>query len=414
MSDTPTEDEQPEEPQAASWLASAIISVGILGVAGGLAAFTFMTEPTAKKSGATKKTAMLVDVVGVERGTYRPRIVAQGTVEPAREILLRPQVGGRVISIAEELTPGGFIEEGERLLTIESADFRHTLAQRRSDLRQAKSDLAVERGRHDAAEAEYDYVDEEISAENEALLLREPQLEAAKERVRAAEAAVEQAKLNLSRTTVEAPFDAHILRREVNVGSQIAPSDNIARLVGVDSYWVGVELPLSKLRWVSFAEGENAGSAVEIRNRQAWAKDALREGRLYKKVGALDDDTRMARVLASIPDPLARSEAAAGKPELTIGEYVEVTIHGNELEGVVRLSRDYVRKDDTVWVMEDGKLRIRDLDIATRDGQFAYVTGGLKDGARVVTSTISTVSDGAPLRTGPESSSSNGSEDGSE
>jgi RND family efflux transporter MFP subunit len=385
-----------DEPTTASWVISILVSLAILGGAAFLLYTIFTTEPTAKKGGATKKTAMLVDVVEVDRGSYRPQIVAQGTVEPARDIELRPQVGGKVTSVADELTPGGHVEAGERLLQIEAQDFRNTLAQRKSELRQAETELAVERGRHDAAKAEYDYLSEkDLPPKNKSLLLREPQLEAAKQRVNAAKAAVDQARLNLRRTSVEAPFDAKIVRRDVNLGSQISPSDSIARLIGTETYWVGVELPLSKLRYVSVDRAEDEGSIVEIRNRQAWPADSHRSGRLYKKVGVLDEDTRMARVLAAIPDPLALED---DKPELVVGEFVEVTIAGNEMKDAVRLDRDYVREDETVWVMEDEKLRIRDVDIAVRDARYAYITDGLADGAKVVTTNISTVTDGAALR----------------
>ncbi|WP_222615248.1 efflux RND transporter periplasmic adaptor subunit [Persicimonas caeni] len=416
MSDIQPQDMQPDqepapdatapsekEHKSGSWKLTLLICVVILAAAGGIVALTFSTEPTAQKSGATKKTAMLVEVTSVERGDYRPEIVAQGTVEPAQDVVLRPQVGGRITELAPAFTPGGYVAQGDLLVRIEPADFRHVLAQRKSDLRQALSELAVEKGRTEAAKVEYDYIDEELEPENEALVLRKPQLEAAKERVSAARAAVEQAELDLRRTSVEAPFDAHIIRRDANVGSQVSPNESIGRLVGVDEYWVGVELPLSKLRWVEVARnGEDSpeGSKVRVRNRQAWPKDAFRTGHLFRTVGALDAQTRMARVLATIPDPLARQSTDDGQPKqpLMIGEFVEVTIEGKPVDNVVRLDRDYVRANDTVWVMKDGKLEVRPVDIAVRDAQYAYITDGLDDGEQVVTTNLSTVVDGSPLR----------------
>ncbi len=51
-------------------------------------------------------------------------------------------------------------------------------------------------------------------------MLREPQLVAAKSKVEAAEAAVRQAQLDLSRTTIQAPFRAQVINRSVDVGSE--------------------------------------------------------------------------------------------------------------------------------------------------------------------------------------------------
>jgi RND family efflux transporter MFP subunit len=365
--------------------------------AGGLAAVWFFTEPTAKRSGASKKTAMLVDVVEVNRGTYRPNIAAQGTVEASKDIVLRPQVGGLIEDLDSSFVPGGQLDKGEQLLRIQQADYRNTLAQRKSELREAQSQLAVEKGRHQAAMAEYERFGEKLPPEKKARVLRKPQLQAAKERVNAARAAVDQAKLDLRRTTVEAPFDARVIRRDINVGSEVAQGDSLGRLIGIDEYWVGVEFPLSKLQWLRFPGKENEGARAKIRNQEAWPAKTHRTGRLFKRVGVLDEDTRMARVLVAVDDPLALDKDSE-KPPLTIGEFVEVEIRGKKLQNVMRLDRDYLRQDETVWVMEDEKLRVKEVDVVVRDEHHAYISEGLTDGAKVVATNISTVVEGAPLR----------------
>jgi hypothetical protein len=81
-----------------------------------------------------------------------------------------------------------------------------------------------------------------------------------------------------------------------------------------------------------------------------------------------------------------------------IGSYVETQMRGKVLPNVVRLNRDYLRENETVWVMEDNELRIRDVEIVVQDARYAYVNEGLSDGDRVVTTNLATVTDGAPLR----------------
>jgi hypothetical protein len=81
-----------------------------------------------------------------------------------------------------------------------------------------------------------------------------------------------------------------------------------------------------------------------------------------------------------------------------IGAFVEATIEGREVAGVVRLDRDYVRDEDRVWVMEDGVLRVRDVEVVVRDAEHAYIREGIEDGDRVVTTNLATVREGAPLR----------------
>ena len=228
-------------------------------------------------------------------------------------------------------------------------------------------------------------------------MLREPQLKAAQASVESARAAVEQARLALQRTTIRAPFDAHILTRNANVGSQVAPGDNLGRLVGLDTYWVVATVPQSQLRWLTFAgQGGGEPSEVRVRNRTAWAEGEFRAGTLHRLVGALEDQTRLARVIITVPDPMGYR--SAGVPPLMIGSFVEAHIEAQALTDVIRLNRDYVRENDTVWVMESGVLRIRDVDIVFRDATHAYIAGGLDEQTEVVTTNLATVADGAPLR----------------
>lgn len=357
----------------------------------------FMTEPTAQREGATRETAMLVEVTSAKRGDFRPAIIATGAVQPAEEVMLSPRVSGMVIRRSPAFVPGGFVRKGQTLLQIDPADYQNTLELRKSDLRQALAELSIEQGRQDVARQDYELLGDTLSEEKVALVLREPQLEAVKARVEAARAAVRQAELQLERTAVKAPFNAHILSRNVNLGSQIAPGDDLGRLVGIDQYWVMATVPLSHLRWLDFPDGgREKGSQVMIRNRTAWPEGQYRQGRLYKLVGALEDQTRLARVLVSAPDPLARWSDSL--PALIIGSFVETSIEAAELEDVVRLNRDYIRENETVWVMKDGKLHIQDVDIIFQDAQYAYLRSGLSENDQVVVTNLSTVTEGARLR----------------
>ena len=381
-----------------------LICLAILGVAGGVTAFIFLTEPTANPSGATKETAMLVKTTPVQRGTFQPTVVATGTVQPSKDITLSPRVSGEIVTMADGFTPGGFVKKGEVLLRIDPADYRNTLQLRKSDLRQVKADLDIEQGRQDVAQQDYELVEDMVALDNKELVLRGPQLNAVRASVEAAQAAVDQAELNLQRTTIRAPFDAQVLSRNANLGSQVAPGNDLGRLVGREEYWVVVTLPVSKIAYVSLPSQGQRGSEVRILDRKAWKKGAYRTGYVSHLVGALEDQTRLARLLVTVPDPLAYQNDSL--PTLIINSFVEAQIQADSLADVVRLSRDYLREDETVWVMDAGKLQIREVDIAFQDARYAYIAEGLQDDDRVVTTNLSNVTEGAKLRTNPSDSTS--------
>lgn len=374
-----------------------VISLFIFGISAVLIAFIYSSEPKAQREAAVRETAMLVEVAPVTRGTYQPRISGLGTVVPAQDVMLSPRVPGRVTDIAGRFLPGGFADAGDTLLSLDPADYRNTVRLRESALRQAESALAQERGRGDVAERDFEVLGRGIEDSNPSLALREPQLAAALAEVAAAEVALEQARLDLARTEIKAPFDAHILTRDANVGSEVGPGDTLARLVGIDEYHIIVTVPLSSLKQLVFPSDGATGASVVVRDRAAWAEGQTRLGRVRGLIGAIDGQTRLARVLVSVADPLGRM-GASGEPALIVGSIVQADIDGRALEGVVRLKRDHLRQDDTVWVMKDGVLDVRKVKLAFKDTRYAYVQDGLEEGDTVVTSSLATVANGLPLR----------------
>ena len=381
------------------WKKTVSICSLILLLAAGASTVIFLTEPTAKRSSATKRSAMLVEVTGLERGTFRPGITAMGTVRAEQEIVLSPRVSGEIVSISDSFTPGGFVEEGEVLLRIDPADYEVNLMQRQSDLRQAAGELELELGRQDLAKKDYQELEETISSAYKTLVLRGPQLDTARARVEAAQAAVRRAELELERTRIRAPFAAHIINREANVGSQVSPGESLGRLVGIESYWVEAAVPVSNLRWIEFPEtSEQTGSSVRIRNRSAWPEDTFRSGEVYNLIGALENQTRLARVLLTVADPLSHEPESAGLPPLMVGSYVEARIEGKSIEDVIRMDRDFLRQNDTVWLKQDGVLKIRDVEIVFRDQDYVYIRTGLDADDLVVTTNLATVIEGSPLR----------------
>lgn len=376
-------------------LISVVVCVLLIAGAAGTSYLIFASEPTAKSEGATRRSAALVETIKVERGDYRPRLEVLGVVEPSRDILLSPRVSGEVISLDRTFMPGGLVEAGQELLRIDPADFKTFLTVAKSDLKQVEAELAIEQGRQLVAQREFELLGEEIDAENRSLVLREPQIESIRARLEAAKAAVEQAELDLERTTIVAPFDAQILSRLVNLGSQVAPGDTLARLVGVDEYWVMASVPLRDLRWLRFSDEDEAGSAVRVRHATAWEEGVYREGFVTRLIGAVDSETRLARVLITVPDPLGRGGEG---PPLILGTIVQLQIEGQELNEVIRLDRDYLRQNNTVWVMADDKLEIREGEVLFRDAEFAYLRGGIESGDEIVTTSLATVSEGLALR----------------
>ena len=391
MNDAP----QPRHP----WLrivGNVIVCLAILAASAGAIVWINQTEPVAEQITATRKSAALVETVTVTRGSYAPRLVVLGTVQPEQDIVLSPRVSGQVIELSSKLVPGGMVREGELLLRIDPADFENAVSISKSELEQTQASLEIEQGRQSLAKKELALLEASIDGTNRALVLREPQIASIRAEFSAAQAAVERAELDLQRTRVFAPFDAQVLSRSVNVGSQVSTGDELARLVGIDEYWVMAAVPVRSLRWIQFPEsGDQKGSAVRLRDPDSWPPGSERQGRIARMIGTLDQQTRLARVLVIVGDPLGQN---SDQPPLILDSLIETEIEGRPIDDVVRLNRDLVRDSDTVWVMKEGMLEIREVEIVFRDAEHAYIGEGLQDGEQVVVTTLATVADGVGLR----------------
>jgi RND family efflux transporter MFP subunit len=353
------------------------------------------TEPVAEPMSAVRKSAALVETLVVQRDSYRPQLVVLGTVTAAQDITLSPRVRGQVSEISSTFVPGQTVKQGDLLLKVDAADFENALAIRQSELEQTQASLKIEEGRKDLAEKELALLEDTLKATNRDLVLRVPQIASIRAEIKAAEAAVEQAKLDLKRTEIIAPFDAQILRRSVNVGSQVGPGDELARLVGVDEYWIMATVPVRSLRWMQFQEADGVSSTVTLRNPGVWPADSTREGKVSRMIGTLDPETRLAQVLITVSDPLAREHEG---PSLILDTLIETEIEGRPIDNVIRLSRDYLRSRDTVWVMQDEKLEVRSPQIVFRDADYAYISEGLDSGDEVVITNLSSAAPGIGLK----------------
>jgi RND family efflux transporter MFP subunit len=370
------------------WLSLKIILPLVVLALGALILFVMVeTAPTADRQ-PPARTARLVDVTSIDRADVPAIIQAMGLVQPAREVTLQPQVSGRVMAISDELIPGGLKNAGDMLIIIERVDYEIAVRKAESDLATAESEYALEMGQQAVARNDFALLgDENISPEERALIMRDPQLGSAKAQLDRAKAALDQAKLNLERTTVTAPFNAVIRERHVHVGAQVNPATPLVTLTDADAYWIIAPVPVSQLRWLSIPQrpGET-GSAVRVHIHQ----NQIREGRVLRRFTNLEEGGRMAQVLIEVDDPLARRPEHHGQSPLLIGDFVRVEITGITLPDVMPLDRRWLRGQDRVWVInEHDELDIRPVEILFRGEHDILVGRGIDEGDRIVTTDLS-------------------------
>lgn len=353
------------------------------------------SEPATERAEQRQEPARLVETMAVERADRIAVVQAWGEVIPADQVQVAPRVGGEIVAVADALEPGGRVRKGQVLARVDDSDYQVALRQARTELSKAKAALRIEQGNQKVAETEAELLDQELSDQERDLVLRQPQLQQARADVDAAQAAVEDAQLDLQRTEMRAPFDAVVQSVSIDVGSQVSAGATVAQLIATDRYFVELAVPAAKLRWIEARhDGPGAGSKVELANPSVWGEGRTRTGEVVRVRPDLSDQGRMAQVLVEVPNPLDR------KPPMLVGSYLRGRIQGARLNQVVALDRTFLRDDDSVWVMTRAdRLEIRAVEIAYRGPERVYVSVGLGTGDRVVTSEIATPTNGMKLRT---------------
>lgn len=376
--------------------AKVVVSLGVLGAAVAIAVVLVVTRPAPPRTNQPEAPRMLVEVVEVRAKEHSVQLHAKGTVVPAEEVVVKSQLPGRVVWRSPELVAGGRFKKGDPILKIDPRDFQLAVDGFRAEVNQAKLDLAIEERRGEIAKREWNaFGDIEASDAQKALAQRKPYLDARKIALSAAQSSLRQAQLDLSRTTLRAPFDSEVLSETVDIGQLLSSQDQVARLVGTDAYHVQVSVPVGSLRTIETRADHGTGSGVAVVQRVG--EDVVeREGEVIRTLSDLDPGGAMARVLVRIDNPAGE----AGDLPLLLGSYVDVAVEAHAIAQAIRLPRATLRDGQRVYVMNDrGLLEIRDVHVVWNLPEAVLVDSGLESGDRVVTSRISTPIPNMRLRT---------------
>lgn len=344
----------------------------------------------------------LVRVVQVIKQDVDLTVASQGTVEPRVESQLVPEVSGRVLRVSPALVDGGFFEQDEVLLEIDPFDYRQAVAEQKAHVAQARLRLAREEA--EAGVARREWVELGRDGDANPLTLREPQLADARAAVDAAEAMLQKARRDLERTTIRAPFDGRVRRKQVDVGQYVTRGSPVATVYAVDAAEVRLPLPDREIEYLDLRldyrdeAAADSGPEVVLSARfagrmQEWT------GRIVRTEGEIDPKTRMVHVVARVDDPYGR-ERKDGPIPLAVGMFVHAEIGGRTARDVAVLPRAALRSGDQVWVVNDQKIHFRPVEVLRAERDVVLIASGLENGELVCISPMEAVTDGMSVRTG--------------
>jgi RND family efflux transporter MFP subunit len=320
-----------------------------------------------------------VEIVEVTAADHAVKIFTQGVVESARKTMLAAEVGGRVMEISPAFKRGGTVKKGERLVQIDPADFRATLAA--AEVKRADAELALELERARVQQAKLDW--EKLGNGNEPLnplVLRKPYLAAAEASAASAVEAAAKARRDVERTEILAPFDAGLRSANAEVGAVVAPGTMVAELYASND--LEVRLPLS-LEDFGFLDRDAKG-IVTLKGtigaeEYLWKAEPVR----------IDPEIERTTLSAHIAVKVLPTQGSAF-PLPPVGLFVKAEIAGKTLGGVSEIPRRALLEGNRVIVVGEGnQIAFRDLAIPRRTRKTALVSGGLEAGDRIVLTRLS-------------------------
>ena len=319
------------------------------------------------------------------------KISSQGTIRPEHEIFVTSELSGKVTWVSKNFLDGAGFKIGDTLMKIEKRDYELALISTESSLFQARLALEREEAEANLASIEWKRVGK---GDASSLTLREPQLAQARAVLAAAEAAYEQSKRNLGRTSIIAPFDGRVRKKMVDLGTNLIPGSRLADIYATASFEVRLPIADKDIPFIGIPlDGTSIDPAnrPEVRLSTSYGGDELNtKGSIVRSQSEIDPKTRMISVIATIPI----SNANSG---FKVGMFVNAEINGLSFPGVTVVPRSAV-KDNMIWVVIDEKLRRKSVEVIRFEKDFAFISDGLNKNDRILITRLSSYVDGMPVR----------------
>jgi RND family efflux transporter MFP subunit len=299
-----------------------------------------------------------VDVVEARIGTVTPELGLFGEVVAGRRTELMPLVSGVMVEIGENFREGGQVEKGELLLQIDPFTYEIDLAEQRSILKEGQIKLKM-------LVRDLERAKELFAAKN----VSEQFLETAELDVMQQEAIIEQreiavkrAKRDLSDTRLVAPFDGVVNKVNAALGKQFSGfgADNVGELI--DTSRVEVKFSLTNSQYGRLLEGGNPIVGLPVRVLWTVGQGTLEYDAVIERIGAEIQST------TGGVDAFAVIETGGQQTELRPGAFVSVRLADKVYEDTVRVPDTALYGEDTVFVVKDGRLEERKIQVVGYNG----------------------------------------------
>ncbi len=323
---------------------------------------------------------------------FQVQISSNGTTTPFTQTVLTAEVGGEVIYRSKKFAEGASVIEGEILAKIDDTDLQLQYKNALLQLANAEVQYSLQLAEAEVAKEAWDKIGDGVASD---LTLKKPQLKQAEAFLEVAKAQVSSAAKKLNKTEIIAPYAGRIQNVNIDLGTTIIPGQPVGAMYTSSEIEITLAVKDNDLQFLSIPmdgrklnPSEQASVVIESFYKgktQSW------EGKLERVDGVIDPITRMINLIAVFKNDFIETD----KPNLPIGLFVEAKIDGITLKNIFEIPINSISKDNEVYIVDkDNQLELRKLTVLKKYSEFVIIKDGLRAGERIVTSKLSTASNG--------------------
>ena len=405
----------------------------VLLVAIAIAVTLVILRPKAKRQ-IPVENGRLVEAIRAKTENVQMIVESFGTVEPRESLKLVAQVRGTIVDISASFKEGTLIKKGARLIQIDPRTYRLEVERRKVQIKQSEAELKrlkqevvnlnsrLKIARSDAGLAKNEYlrlkklIDRKVIAQSQ-LDKSEQAYLASRERVQTLENQMaligpqkeqliaardmanvmyEQAKLDLERSSIDAPFDGWVLEKAVEVGQHVNVGQQLGSIYRYGKLDIEVRIPAKDFKWFPAGLGQDTPVLADVIFDNA-GQEYTWSGHVARIKAMMDERTR------TLPMVIEVDESANDGPEATYfrlrpGMFVTIRIKGKEIDQAFVVPRHVVYPGNVVYTVKDYQLKINEVNILRSYKDSVIINEGLSEGDLIIKTPLSAVKDGMRVR----------------
>ncbi len=372
-----------------SWRKITFIVVALIILLGGSAALSQLfvsmkPEPPRKPDMEMKR---FVKAETVKYSEIISSVAREGRVVSSSEITLVAEASGKIEKGAVSLRKGTSFKKGQLIAVIYKDEVELALKARKSRflttiitlLPDIKVDFSDQLDAYEMFFRAID-MDEELP---EMPVIKDEKLKIflASRNVLSEFYGIQQDEKRLKRHSLYAPFNGTFTQVSFEVGGYVNIGGQIAKMIRTDQLEVEVPVKNEHSKWIKI------GDKVRV-----YSENRVSEmpGVVIRKSNFINVNTQSRSIFVKVQH--------AANIEMLAGEYKEVEFPGQKIAAAMEIPRSAIFNSNEVFVIIDGKLKKREIDIIkVNEAEATLIFSGLPEGQKIVTEPLINAKENSPV-----------------